>query len=379
MASAEFETARKNPSAFMAGGIVLTFPAFDDLPEKKLFLGTRNFEEGADEYKPALADMPYLRTQKGLGQDGVDFTINDPKSVWYEQIKPYEDVIVDTECVAKEFLKTKNEVFESEILLSGFLDQMTLSEGSLSLPFSATSDMSRTGFLVGGRILTQRYCAAKFNKNGLKNPLYDACGWQPEQGGNPVFCTHKLKGLDSCEDHRNEWRYLAVEALTSAEITTTEGGGGFEYGINECFTPKTLVWMADGSYKPIWQVKEGDLVWSFTKTGILVKKKVLAVAKDPVDSHLVFDFGKGRTLEPTAPHLMAIGADQFKGAVYFDSGDTLWSQNDKGWFDFPLRNAWLNERRTFVHNFMVEDTETYFVVVGDVKVGVHNRKLDIPL
>lgn len=357
----------------------MTFPAFDDLPEKKLWLATRDLEgDDGEDYRAALADMPFLRSQKGLGRDGLDFSVNDPKSLWYEILKPYEDVVVDTEIVSREFLLTENDVFESEIILVGFLTQMNLSESSLQIQFAADSDMSRTGFLVGGRILTQRYCAARFNKNGARNPLFDACGWTQEQGGNPVFCTHKRKGVDGCEAHLNDWRYFAVEALTSAEITTTTSGGGFDYGgINPCFTPKTLIWMADGSYKPIWQVKEGDLVWSFTKEGILVKKKVLKTDRHPVDYTLVFDFGKGRILEPTAEHLILIAPDLFKPAGALDAGDTLRSQNEKGWFDFVIRNNWLQEKRTYVHNFMVEDTEVYFVVVGDEKIGVHNRKYDI--
>jgi hypothetical protein len=374
MASAAYEIARTNPSSFMAGGVALTFPAFDDLPEKKLWLGTRDFESDGDEYKAALADMPYFRSQKGLGQDAVDFTVNDAKSAWYEIIKPYQDVFSDTECIAGEFLKTSSGVFESETVMSAFLEQMSLSEGSLSIPFSAISDMSRTGFLVGGRILTQRYCAARFNKNGLKNPLFDACGWQTAQGGNPVFCTHKVKGADGCEDHLNDWRYFAVEALSSAEITSTGSNGGWEYGgDNPCFTPKTLVWMADGSCKPIWQVKKGDYVMSFTPAGVLVKRKVTQAFTHTVDHHLVFDFGRDRLLEPTEEHLMLFAPDLFKPAVGFGAGDTLRSRNDSGWFDFIIRNNWLNERRTRVHNFEVWGTHTYFVVVGGVKIGVHNR------
>lgn len=364
----------------MSGGVALTFPAFDDLPEKKVFLGTGNFEgDDGETYLSALPEMPVLTAQKGLGRDGLSFAVNDPRSSWYEQLKPYEDVVVDAEVVAREFLKTENGIYESEIVLVGFLEQMTLSESSLQMQFLAASDMSRTGFLVGGRILTQRYCAAKFNKNGLRNPLFDACGWTLAQGGNPLFCTHKRKGADGCEDHWNEWRFFAVEALSSAEITTTTGtGGGFEYGGGgPCFTPKTLVWMADGSYKPIWQVEAGDLVWSFTEEGILVKRRVLSIEKQPVDYHLVFDFGKDRILEPTAEHLMLVAPDLFKPAGALDAGDTLRSQGEKGWFDLAIRKNWLREKRTFVHNFMVEDTETYFVVAGDVSVGVHNSKIEI--
>ncbi len=361
----------------MTGGVALTFPAFDDLPEKKLFLGTRNFEgdDGAH-YESAMAEMPYLRSQKGLGQDGLDFAINDASSIWYEILKPYEDVVVDTECVAREFLKTKNDIFESEIILPGFLEQMTLNESNLQIQFSAVSDLSRSGFLVGGRILTQRYCAAKFNKNGLKNPLFDACGWTTAQGGNPLFCTHKLKGADGCEDHLNDWRLFAVEALTSAEITTTAGGGGFEYG-GTCFPPKTLIWMADGSYKPIYQVNKGEWVMSFTTGGVLVKRKVIKTFVHTVDSHLVFDFGQDRQLGVTPEHPLLIAPDLFKGAVGLEAGETVRATGEKGWFDFVIRNNWLKEIRTRVHNFHVWGTHTYFVIVGGVKIGVHNSKSPI--
>ncbi len=379
MTSAAFETARKNHVAQMAGGVALTFPAFDDLPEKNLFLGTRLFEgDDGETYRSALAEMPYLRSQKGLGQDGLDFAVNDTESRWYEEMKPYEPVVVDTECIAREFLKTENDIFESEIILPGFLEQMSLGDGNLQIQFSAISDMSRTGFLVGGRILTQRYCAAKFNKNGLKNPLYDACGWTTAQSGNPLFCTHKLKGADGCADHLNDWRYFAVEALSSAEITTTTGGGGgFEYGQGSCFPPKTLIWMADGSYQPIYKIKAGDYVMSFTVSGEFVKRKVIKTSQHTVDSHLVFDFGKDRELGVTPEHPLLIAPDLFKAAGGFDAGETVRSRNEKDWFDFVIRNNWLKEVRTRVHNLRIWGTQTYFVVVGETKIGVHNRKFDI--
>ena len=358
----------------MAGAVALHFPAFDDLPEKTFYFGTRRFEVDGEEYNRALADMPYIRTQKGLGQDGAEFSVNDPESEWYEQLKPYEDVVVDTSCTIKECLLTEIGLFESETVLPGFLEQMTLNESSLQINFSAISDMSRTGFLTGGRILSQRYCAAAFNKNGLLSPLISACGWQTAQGGNPLFCTHKLKGVDGCEDHFNDHRYFAVEALTSAEITNTSGGGGFSYGL-PCFTPRTLIWMADDTYKPIYQVKEGDWVWSFTPLGELVIRKVCKTFTHLVDSFLMFDFGRSRHLEVTPEHRICIAPDLFKTASSFDPGDTVRIRCGGDWFDFVLRNNWLEERRTRVHNFHVEHTETYFVVLADgTKVAVHNRK-----
>jgi len=359
--------------SFMAGGVALTFPAFDDLPEKKIWLGTRHFEgDDGETYVRALPEMPLLRTQKGIGNDSLEFAVNDTDSGWYEQIKPYQDVVSDTAVVARDFLLTKLGIFESEITLDGVLEAMSLNESNLQIQFSAISGMSRSGFLVGGRILTQRYCAAKFNKNGLKNPLFDACGWTATQGGNPIFCTHKLKGMDGCADHFNDWRLFAVEALTTATITTTEGAGGWGYG--GCFTPQTLVWMADGGYKQIWQVRPGDYVMSFKKDGSLCKRKVTKTFVETADHHLVFDFGKERKLELSLAQLMNIAPDLFQSAGTIEAGESLRSRNEKDWFDLVVRNNWLNERRTRIHTLAVWGTNTFFVVVGDAKIGVHNRK-----
>lgn len=374
MVSATFEEARKQNESLMAGGVALTFPAFDDLPEKQLFLGTRNLEgDDGEKYSPALAEMPFLRSQRGIGNDSLEFSISDGESIWYQEIKPYEDVLIDSEIIAREFLKTKLDIFESEIIFNGFLQQMTLNESNMQLQFSAISDMSRSGFLVGGRILTQRYCAAKFNKNGSKNPLYDACGWTTSQGGNPLFCTHKLKGADGCADHFNDWRILAVEALTTAEITTTAGAGGWQYG--GCFAPQTLVWMADGSYKPIWKIEaKKDHVMSFKADGSLCRRKVTKTFVDLSDFVLVFDFAKRGFLELSAAQQMCIATDRFQAAGAIEAGQSLHSRNKNGWFDFLLRNNWLKERRTRLHTLAVWGTNTFFVHVGGVNIGVHNRK-----
>ena len=383
MASAAFEEARANPEAQMAGGVTLVFPAFDDLPVKTVHFGTRRFEADGEDYEPALADMPYLRTQRGLAQDGLSFSVTDASADRYEDLKPYEDVIEDTEVVSKEFLKTRNDIFESEIIFNGTLEQMALSDASLSINFSSVSDMSRAGILTGGRILTQRYCAAIFHKYGVLSALLSKCGWQLEQGGNPLSCTHKYEGPGGCLDHNNGHRYYAVEALTSAEIQiyTPEGNGtgGWNYGGGgnlggSCFTPKTLIWMADGSYKPIWKIKEGDLVWSFKPNGELVKARVKATAKHLVDGHLSVDFGRGRILEPTFEHPFLIAPDLFQEIGALDAGNTVRSQNKRGeWFNFLISDHRHTEKRTRVHDISIEEWETFFAVCGDMKVGVHNK------
>lgn len=371
----------------MTGAASLVFPAFNDLPEMTLHLGTRSFESEGLRYTAALADMPYVKTQRGLGQDNVEFSVNDPRSQWYEVLKPYEDVIEDTSLVTREFLRTEQGIYESEITLVGFLEQMSLSESDLALRFTGISDMSRSNFLVGGRILTQRYCGAKFNVNGLRSPLVDACGWTTAQGGNPLLCTHKLKGEDGCEDHNNAHRLFAVEALTTAQVQYTFGGGigggGWTYGGGSCFTPNTLVWMADGRYKPIWKVKEGDRVFCFTPTGEIVRSTVSETFDHLVDNHLVFEFESGARLEPTPEHLMNIAPDLFIPAAGLDTADTIRSFGD-AWNDTPIWKNYVQEKRTRVHNFHVDRWQTYFVVdqLKKYRFGVHNAKpiyTDFPL
>lgn len=379
MATQTYNQARNNPESIMAGGVKFVFPAFDDLPEKTVFYGTRRFECDGEEYLNVLSDMPVVRSQRGLSQEGASFFINDPRSEIYTELLAYDDVLEDSAVVVKECLKTSLDIFESEIIHNGFLTNLDWSDKSSGINCSSISDMSRAGFLTGGRILTQRYCAAIFNKYGLKDPNFDPCGWTQAQGGNPVFCTHKYLGVDGCVDHLNGHRYYAVEALSTAPVTTYSGNiGGFEYGGGglPCFTPNTLVWMADGSYKPIWKVKKGDVVMSFKPDGTLVKGKVKAAMKHLVNFHLSMDFGKNRILEPTPNHLMLAALNTFKAADGFDAGDTLRSQKEAGgWFDFAIRNTWLTEKRTRVHNFEVEEFHVYFVVVGGVKIAVSNNKV----
>lgn len=233
MATEAYELARKSKSTLMAGGVTLRFPAFDALPAKTLRLGTMRFEADDEEFKSALKDMPQTRGQRGLGQDYSEFTVNDPQIKWYELIKLYEPVFEDTSVTVKECLFTKDQFFESEIVLEGYIEKFSLNESDMTLRFSILSDMSRTGFKAGGRILSQRYCIAVFPVDGSLDPEFDPCEWT---------------------------RIVAVEGLTSAEIQIVSSGSCFDYGNNPCFGMETLVWMADDSYKPIHKVKTGDPV-----------------------------------------------------------------------------------------------------------------------
>ena len=115
MTSASFETAREKSGGIIVAGAKITFPAFGSLPVKNFHFGTTDFEVDDEEYRVALRDIPMVRTQRGLGQDKADFVVNDAKSAWYEQIKPYENVLEDSQVIIKECLLTEDGIFESEI------------------------------------------------------------------------------------------------------------------------------------------------------------------------------------------------------------------------------------------------------------------------
>ena len=392
MASEKYEKARKSRESFMTGGVKITFPAFDALPSMTLYLGTANFESAdGEEYTAGLREIPGVRFRSGAAQDSVEFALNDPDAVWYEKIKPYEDVFEDSEIVVKEFLETEDDVLEGEITMTGFLEKFSLNESDFSLSFSGISDMSRTGFPVGGRILTKRHCGARFNINGLLSALIDACGWQVGQGGNPLFCTHKRTGLDGCEDHLNSHRFFAVEGLTSAQIQYVAGGGigggGWDYGGNgagECFAGKTLIWMADDTCKPISKIQVNDLVWSFDPAGELVPRRVLKTFRHRAGHSLKVDFGKNRILEVKPKHFFLTGDDLFQPVGELSSGNTVRFRKDASmsgkWFDLTIRRLQEKYESVRMFNFAVEETMTYFVVLADgAKIGVHNLKDYQPL
>jgi hypothetical protein len=379
MASVTYEEARSSNTAHMAGVVEFTFPAFDALPEKKLYFGTKQLEADGNEYVAALPEMVLVRGQRGPGQDTADFQINDSNGAVYDEIKDYEDVLEDTQVVIKECLKTSLGIYETETTLTGAVEALTLSDSSMQLNLSVVSDMSRTGFLIGGRILAARYCAALFNINGLRDPEFDACGWQVDQGGNPIFCSHKKLGTDGCFEHGNLWRFLAIEALTTAEVTLSPGGTGWGYGGGggPCFHPLTEVWMADNSFKPIYQVGRDDVVWATDEEGNLVKAPVGASEKKLADLSMITDFGRDRKLGVTAEHAMKILKDTYRCIGSIDVGQTVmgWKQGALGHLtDFVLHGDELCQTRTRTHNFWVPGYQNYHVRVGDLLLNVSNSK-----
>lgn len=337
MPTQEFINARNAAEVTAAFGVKITFPAYNGLPEKILYWGTMNFELPFDEeeYFTALASLPQTTHQLGSGQDTFSFDVSNAEGALYDELAPYDDVFEDAQIVIKECYQTEEGIFESDIIFTGKVESILLTDQNALLNIQGVSDMSATGFPVGGRILTYRHCGARFNVNGLLDPVFDPCGWQTAQGGNPTFCTHIIEGVDGCADHNNVHRYFAVPQMADAEpiyIGSSGGalgggnGTGFEYEVeNTCFTERMFVPMIGGKKKSIADVKQNEWLRGFrtnpkdTVTGA----EVLFIHRHKVTDLLEIEFQNGEVHETRPEHCYYTGKDRYTAAGHLVSCDPV--------------------------------------------------------
>jgi hypothetical protein len=266
MASEEYENQRNSLESTAAWAVKISFPAFDDLIAKDFYWSSTEMEVDGDEYDQMLESVPRGRHQRDRGNDYAEFSVINPNNATYNEFYEYEHLIEKAEVVIKECYEISTGYFESEIRFFGYLKDFSLEEASLK--FTAMSDLSRTGFLVGGRVITRERCGANFNVDGLlapASPDWDICGWQTIQGGNPAFCTKYADGVDGCKAHNNFHRFFAIKGLSKADVEIVNTNpSGFDYQTDSsCFAHGTMVVMSDWTLKHIQQIKRGDVVLTF--------------------------------------------------------------------------------------------------------------------
>ncbi|WP_407077921.1 polymorphic toxin-type HINT domain-containing protein [Streptomyces sp. NPDC126499] len=158
------------------------------------------------------------------------------------------------------------------------------------------------------------------------------------------------------------------------------GGDGGSCPINNSFVPGTKVLMADGSTKPIEKVKTGDkVVATDPKTGQTRIETVTAQIKGQGLKHLVsitidLDGKKGtQTAQVTATdgHPVWVPAlGRWVKATDLKSGQLLQTSSGTR-VQITAVRRWTAPAAT-VHNLTVSDLHTYYVLVGDASVLVHN-------
>ncbi|MFG2561634.1 DddA-like double-stranded DNA deaminase toxin [Streptomyces sp. NPDC048496] len=159
-----------------------------------------------------------------------------------------------------------------------------------------------------------------------------------------------------------------------------EGGSSGSCSIGNSFVPGTKVLMADGTTKPIEQVKAGDkVVATDPKTGETRIETVTAEIKGQGLKHLVkvtidVDGKKGtKTARVTATDGHPFWVPELgKWIKATDLHDGQWLQTSAGvYVQISSVQRWTSPGAT-VHNLTVGDVHTYYVLAGATPVLVHN-------
>ena len=150
-------------------------------------------------------------------------------------------------------------------------------------------------------------------------------------------------------------------------------GGGFGLGGLGCFVEGTEILMADMTQRSIETIAVNDLVLSrHEKTGVVAGRRVVKVFVHDVDSMLNLTLASGETIGTTEAHRFALGINHFSPAKSIAVGAKLCTEASTT----ELLRREIVPGKVRVHNFTVEEFNTYFV--GQDRVWVHNLKKGDP-
>ncbi|MGW6391202.1 polymorphic toxin-type HINT domain-containing protein [Streptomyces sp. NPDC055103] len=165
----------------------------------------------------------------------------------------------------------------------------------------------------------------------------------------------------------------------------SDGGGAGSCAIRNSFTPETKVLLADGTTKPIKDLKPGDKVLSTDeKTGETAGKDVAATIVGEGEKHLVrvtvdTDGTKGTATAPitaTDGHPFWIPAlNKWIDAKALKPGQ--WLRTSAG-TDVQITAVQAWTQTAGVRNLTVADFHTYYVLAGATPVLVHNCGGSVP-
>ena len=159
----------------------------------------------------------------------------------------------------------------------------------------------------------------------------------------------------------NFWKHRygftqSVHSLQSISITMVEAGG--------CFAGDTEIMMADGSTKPIKDIRVGDKVLTQGDDQVLISGEVTSTSATSVSGYLLVN----GNLRVTDNHLLFVN-NKWLRADQMRIGDTLIGDDGK---EVIVQTLEYRRKQIEVYNFTVKDTNTYFA--GGV--WVHNGKGD---
>jgi hypothetical protein len=169
------------------------------------------------------------------------------------------------------------------------------------------------------------------------------------------------------------------EEAKGAELAGEGGLDALKLLKGPCFIAGTPVQMADGSTKPIEQVKVGD--WVKTRDPATRKTELKPVTKTftPTSDRLVsLEMSTGETITCTPEHPFYVPGQGFEPAGSLSIGSPIETQSGPSVAVSGIK--WLEETTPAgfrVYNFEVQDDHTYFVGKDDGGVWVHNDCTDV--
>ncbi|WP_182885243.1 polymorphic toxin-type HINT domain-containing protein [Microbispora sp. H10885] len=167
---------------------------------------------------------------------------------------------------------------------------------------------------------------------------------------------------------------------THKSSASTRGGSKSRSGSRCSFPPGTLVLMADGSRRPIEQLKVGDKVLATDPvTSVEGAHAVTATTGYKADKHMVeisikpksAKAGNGDTITATDNHPFWVqNRHAWLQAGRLQPG--MWLRTSAGtWVQISAIKTWTSQQQE-VHNLTVADLHTYYVLAGVTPVLVHN-------
>ena len=143
-----------------------------------------------------------------------------------------------------------------------------------------------------------------------------------------------------------------------------------------CFLPGTHVQMADGTTKPIEDVREGDWIVAHEPTGEIQQARFRVVAnhqnstKRVIAIEVVDRLGREGALDATGEHPFWTQTDGWVSADELHAGDRLVNHLGE---TVTVESVAARSLETPTFNLTVEGVHTYFVVSNGVSVLVHNQ------
>lgn len=150
--------------------------------------------------------------------------------------------------------------------------------------------------------------------------------------------------------------------------TGTYIAGGVLLHNKGCFLPDAPILLADGSSKPMGQIRAGDRVMAFRMDGSIAMTTVRNVIRRVADGYLVVTL-EDIVLNVTAEHPFYVGNGTFQTIGSLKGGDTVFAFDGNGISEQRIIEVRRVSATVTVHNLQTDDPYTFFAA----GIAVHNK------